>query len=62
MLFVTLGLLLGGAGLLWCFVLALTSDDRDSLVGGRFDRPMPPSSVSDQTTGRARLASEFVSE
>jgi hypothetical protein len=62
MLFVTLGLLLGGAGLLWCFVLALTFDDGNSLVAGRFDRPLSPSSVSDQTTGRARLASEFISE
>ena len=30
MLFVTLGLLLGGAVLLWCFVLTLTFADGDS--------------------------------
>jgi hypothetical protein len=62
MLFVTLGLLLGGAGLLWCLVLALTSADGESLAGERFDRRLSPSSVSDQTAGRVRLASEFVRE
>ena len=38
MLFVTLGLLLGAAALLWCFVLALTLADDDSMEGTSFDK------------------------
>ncbi len=60
MLFVTLGLLLGVAALLWCFVLALTFADDDSIEGTGFERHLSPSSVTDQTTGRARPASEYV--
>jgi hypothetical protein len=60
MLFVTLGLLLGAAGVLWCFVLALTFADGDSIEGTGFHMRLSPSSVNDQTTGRARTASEHV--
>ena len=38
MLFVTLGLLLGAAALLWCFVLALTLADDDSMEETSFDK------------------------
>lgn len=60
MLFVTLGLLLGAAALLWCFVLALTFADDDSIEGTGFDRHLSPSSVIDQTTGRVRPPCEYV--
>ncbi len=53
MLFVTLGLLLGAAGLLWCFVLALTFADVDTKEATGFHLRLSPSSLNDQTTGRA---------
>jgi hypothetical protein len=61
MLFITLGLLLGAAALLWCFVLVLTFADDDSIEGTGLDRQLSPSSVADETTGRARPASAYVS-
>jgi len=61
MLFITLGLLLGAAALLWCFVLALTFADDDSIEGTGLDRQLSPSSVADETTGGARPASAYVS-
>jgi hypothetical protein len=54
MLLVTLGLLLGAAALLWCFVLALTYADGNSTGGDGFNRRLAPSSHTDQTTGRSR--------
>jgi hypothetical protein len=61
MLFVTLGLLFGGAGLLWCFVLVLIFADADPIEETGFHMHLSPSSVNDQTTGRARTAAEYVS-
>ena len=55
MLLVTLGLLLGAAGLLWCFVLALTLGDGDTGEGKGFNARLFPASVKDQPTGRLAL-------
>ena len=55
MLLVTLGLLLGAAALLWCFVLALTLGDGDTTEGKGFDARLFPASVKDQPAGRLAL-------
>ena len=55
MLLVTLGLLLGAAALLWCFVLALTLGNGDTREGKGFDARLFPASVKDQRTGRLAL-------
>jgi hypothetical protein len=54
MLFVTLGLLLGLVGLLWCFVLALTFADGDVGEGTGFHMRLSPTSLGDRPTGRVR--------
>lgn len=59
MLFVTLGLLLGAAALLWCFVLALAFSKDDSTKGAGFVTRLASSSVTDHTRGRCS-ASEYV--
>ena len=55
MLFVTLGLLLGAAALLWCFVLALTLADAETGEGSGFDARLSPTSVKDRPDGRLTL-------
>ena len=55
MLLVTLGLLLGGAALLWCFVQALTLGNGDTRERKGFDARLFPASVKDQRTGRLAL-------
>jgi hypothetical protein len=47
MLFAALGLLLGAAVLLWCFVLALTFAEGDSKDANGFRMRLLPTSVSD---------------
>ena len=52
MLLVTLGLLLGGAALLWCFVLALTFGDQETKEAAGFHARLSPSSVEDRHSER----------
>ena len=52
MLFVTLGLLLGAAALLWCIVLALEFADGEIEKGRGFNAHLSPTSVKDRRTAR----------
>ncbi len=54
MLFLTLGLLLGIAVLVWCFVLVLTSADDDSLQETGPHMRLSPACVMDQSIRRVR--------
>ena len=55
MLLVSLGLLLGAAALLWCFVLALTLGDSDTGEGKGCDARLFTASMKNQPTRRLAL-------